>query len=471
MQTVQKNIEIDKSLSSATGNKNKRLGQRAIIAGGSLAGLLAARVLANYFDTVLIIDKDYINDKPNNRATTPQSEHTHILLKGGEIALNKLLPGFSEQIEKAGSVKLNLTQEMIYGTPLGNVPRWDAGIIQQSQSRALLEQQIRRRVKCHGRNIHFCQRTTVRGLTLNKSNNKITGVEIEDASHLRSTLTADLVVDASGRGAIGMRWLQALNIKAPRVEQVKVDFAYTSCKLKLRPKSQRDWNAAGGLGGFPPRDARGALMFPIEGEQHMLTIGGRFGVYAPTNEPGFREFIKDFGNDVLHNAIEDALIISPITKIYYPYNRFRHYEEMPNLPKGLLVIGDALCSVNPSYGQGMSGTALQALALMETLSLLEPMQSLDKVIKAYQIRAADIATRLWRTANIVDFAFPRTKGNREMFSDDEYRYHKALQRLAISDEEVRTTRLRVDQFLEPVSALHSASIKQKVAALARATER
>lgn len=198
---------------------------------------------------------------------------------------------------------------------------------------------------------------------------------------------------------------------------------------------------------------------------HICSAGGRFGDFPPKDETGFRDFVLNIGADAMHEAIRDAEVVSPFATIRYEYNRFRHYEELKNLPKGFLVIGDALCSVNPTYGQGMSSATLQAKELADILDSLNAEQGIDGVSEMFFPRAVDVATVIWRQANFNDLAYPKTEGDRTMFSEEEVAYNMALQILAVKDLDVRRTLVHVNHFLIAPAALRSGEIMQKVEAL------
>ena len=440
----------------------RKLGDRAIVAGGSLAGMLSARVLSDYFDEVVVFDRDEIPDEAADRRMTPQSRHVHILLKGGEIAINGLFPGFAVEMDDLGAVRIEMSREMHAAGPMGSAPRWESGIVLQSQSRALLEHHVRKRTLSCSNRITLRSQSTVRGLTFDPSAHQITGVEVEDHAGDTTQMSADLVIDASGRGGSGVRWLTALGLQTPRVEEVKVDFAYASCTMKLRDASERDWNGLIG-GGMAPDDGSGGLVLPIEGGLHICSVGGRFGNYPPTEEHAFRDFIKNLAVSHIHEGTQDAEIVSPVEKIRYEYSRFRHYEELTNLPYGFLPVGDALCSVNPTYGQGMSSTALQAKALAETLAAMPANDGIPLIPAAYFPRAIEIARVIWRQANFNDFAFPETEGDRSEFSDEERAYQMALQVLAFGDAELRLKLAKVGQYMEKPGILETAEYRQKAA--------
>ena len=273
----------------------KSLGRRAIIAGGSLGGMLAARAVAPHFVEVVVLERDVFTDSPAPRRTTPQSHHVHMLLKGGENAIDRILPGFRGAIEDGGSVTIRAGLDFLAGSELGFAPRWDAGMELHGQSRWMLEHCIRQRVLTSTPLVELRTGCTVRALKFDAPSNRITGVKVESQGGT-SDLDADLVIDATGRGEGGLRWLSALGVPLPEVEEVTVDFGYSSAIVELPDDPARDWKALA-MGNLPRVGARGAVLLPIEGGRFICSLGGRAGDYPPDNEAEFLEFAKSLPHE------------------------------------------------------------------------------------------------------------------------------------------------------------------------------
>ena len=438
----------------------KPLGRRAVVAGGSLAGMLAARALAGHFDEVVVLERDVFEATPAPRRTTPQSHHVHVLLKGGENAINRLLPGFRDDIEASGSVTLRAGLDFLTGSELGFAPRWDNQMELHGQSRWMLEHCVRQRVLATTPNMALHPRTTVRGLRYHAARNRVTGVHA-DGNH--GELGADLVVDATGRGEGGMRWLGALGLELPPVEEVTVDFGYSSAIVELDPDQERDWKALA-MGNLPRVGARGAVLLPIENGRFICSLGGRAGDYPPEDEAGFLEFAKRLPQPTLYDTLVKARFVSPVARMIYPANRFRHYERVESLPEGFLPVGDSLCSFNPTYGQGMSSAAMQAEALFTVLAERAGGDGLRDVGRAYLARAAELARLPWRQANYNDFLYPTTKGDRDMFTAEEMLYRMQIQMAVARDEVVRKLSNEVGHLLVPFERLIEPDIRARVAA-------
>ena len=438
------------------------LARRVIVAGGSLAGMLAARALSGHFDEVIVYERDELPATPAPRRTTPQSHHVHVLLKGGENAINRLIPGFRDDIEAAGSVHMRAGKDFFSASELGVAPRQDGALDLHGQSRWMLEHCVRQRVLSTTPNVELRTNHTVRALRYDAASRRIVGVTVESGGNT-SDVDAELVVDATGRGEGGMRWLAALGLPLPEVEEVIVDFGYASAVVEVADDPSRDWIALA-IGNLPRVGARGAVLLPIEGGKYICSQGGRAGDYPPEDTEGFLEFAKSLPNPMLYDALAKARFVSPVARMIYPANRFRHYERLESLPQGLLPIGDALCSFNPTYGQGMSSAGLQAEALFDTFNARQPGDSILTLTKRHLARAAEVARLPWRNANYNDFFYPTTKGNREMFTPEETKYRMQIQIAATKDAEVRRLWTEVSHLLIPFERMYDPEIRARVAA-------
>jgi 2-polyprenyl-6-methoxyphenol hydroxylase-like FAD-dependent oxidoreductase len=434
------------------------LGQRAIVVGGSLAGMLAALALAKHFAHVLVLDRDELPSAPAPRRATPQAQHVHILLKGGEDAIERMLPGFCAELDASGSQTLSGGADSLAIFDFGTAPRFESKLRLHSQSRWLLEHIVRSLVLARTPNLELRASTIVRGLARDATSNRVTGVIAESGD---APLAADLVIDATGRREEALRWLEELGLPAPPVETVKVDFGYSSMVLELDATQPRDWKTLA-CGNLPRVGARGAVVLPIENGQSMCSLGGRAGDYPPTEREAVLEFAASLPGGVLGETLRRAQFRSPVARMIYPANRFRHYERYDALPEGLLPLGDALCSFNPTYGHGMSSAAMQAEALHETLITRTPGENLRSVAQRYLARAARVAQLPWRQANYNDFLYPTTEGDRAMFSAEEMQYRTAVQLAAMRDELVREKLTAVNQLLAPFEVLLEPEIRKRV---------
>lgn len=443
------------------------LGRRAVVVGGSLAGMLSARAVAPHFEEVVVLERAALDGELAPRMSAPQTFHLHVLLKGGENAMEELVPGFREAIETSGSVTLHPGQDFHSASELGVAKKFETEMRVHGQSRWLLEHCLRTRVLETTENLSLRTGVTVRGLVHDTEANAIRGLVIE-ADGARSELSCDLVVDASGRGEGAVRWFTALGIPVPEIEEVKVDFGYASTVLRLAEDPTRNWKGIV-VGNLPRVGARGGVIMPIEpdaqGPRHICSLGGRAGDYPPGDVEGFVAFTKDLPDPTFHDALSSAEFLVPISRLIYPANRLRHYERMGEaLPAGFVPVGDALCSFNPTYGQGMSSSALQARTLAETLAARTATDDLRTLVQRHLDAAAEVVRLPWRQANYNDFLYPTTEGDRAMFSEEEMTYRTQVGIAALKDDFVRDVSSAVQNLLVPFERLLEDDVRERVAA-------
>ncbi len=447
-------------MTSGGEGKTRPFAARAIVVGASISGMLAARAVAPHVDEVLVLERDTLGEAPGPRRMTPQGQHLHMLLNGGDEAIERMVPGFLAAIARAGGTRVRSGVDFALGSELGFPPKWDSGIEQNVQSRWLLEHCLRREVLAQTPNVEVRTETTVRGVEHDAHLNRIVGVRVEGAS--TDTLDADVVIDATGRGETTLRWLRALGLPLPDIEEVTIDFGYSSAVLELDPTQARDWMGIG-VANLPGPGARGGGVLPIENGLHILSCGGRGDARPPDNRDDLIEFSRTLPQPDLFETLRRARFVTPVTTALFPSNRFRHYERLDALPVCLWPIGDAIGSVNPGYGQGMTSAALQCEALSATLAERTD-DDVATLGRCFLARAAAVGRKPWRQANYGDFLYPTTVGDRGMFSEDEMNYRMQVQFASARDEELRLLTTRVGHLLIPFERLMEADVRARVAA-------
>ncbi|GAB1823845.1 NAD(P)/FAD-dependent oxidoreductase [Herbidospora sp. RD11066] len=313
---------------------------RAVVLGGGLAGVLAAAALTRHTDEVVVLEGDHYPPSPRPRRGLPQSHHNHVLVEGGIRALDELLPGVVDDLLNAGAHRRNMPGDCLIFSGEGwfHRVRTDADLI--ACSRPLLDEVVRRHI-----DVEIIQGTTAIGLTGDAK--RVTGVRIAT-----SAISADLVVDATGRRSQALNWLPALG--ADPVEEVKVPSGVsyatrlyegpgTIPAVMVHPK-------------YTP--ARGGTLFPIEGDRWIVTMTGD----PPLDEAGFLSYARELRDPVIADLIEHAKPVGPIRPCHDTANR-RRYFERARLPEGFLAVGDSVVTVNPVYSHGMSVAALTALRI------------------------------------------------------------------------------------------------------------
>ena len=399
------------------------LGQHAVVIGGSLAGLMTARILMDHFDAVTVLERDDIATQPGMHHSIPQGHHLHALLRGGQQVMASLYPGFLDLLDALGAKRCRAGTELVYYLPTGKAfsatgtvrEPYDLGFDLTCHSRGLLEACVRHCTLVHPA-ITLVSESTVQGLLY--ADGQVRGVRYQqgDEPHV---VAADLVVDAGGRGSQVPRWLTALGFPAPAKTTIGVDMAYASAKFRV-PATYDAPERILVCHGHAPDCPEGAVMEIIEDNLWHVTLIGRFGHYPPRDVEGFLAFAKALYTSKVYDLIKDAERVTDITTYRTPTSVWRHYERLTAFPEGLVVVGDAISSFNPVYGQGMSSAALQVQAFQQLLhARATASQGLDGLAQAFFPKAAGIVLTPWTLAAHQDWAFPQTHGDRPADLEDE----------------------------------------------------
>ncbi|HEX2910653.1 MAG TPA: FAD-dependent monooxygenase [Chloroflexia bacterium] len=338
----------------------------AIVIGGSIAGLTAAKVLSNHYDKVTIFERDRMPEGIENRKGVPQGRHPHVILKRGGMIFEELFPGLTDDLRQAGAVEVNVGQSAWYAFGAWR-PRYDSTITTTAASRPLLESTARRHLmKQPG--LRFVQDCEVVGLEMNASGTHVTGIKVRNRNGAildttETTLTADLVVDASGRDSKAPEWLESLGYPVPQETVVDGKAAYATRIFEKNADWDLDWEFMY-VQPTAPYQKRGIIFLPMEGGKRWhVTAIGMAGDYPPTDEEGFMEFIRSLPVQMPFEALQKCTPVTPIVGYRRAENRMRHYHAMPRYLENFLVAGDAAIAFNPVYGQGMSSAAIGALVL------------------------------------------------------------------------------------------------------------
>jgi 2-polyprenyl-6-methoxyphenol hydroxylase-like FAD-dependent oxidoreductase len=446
-----------------------RLGQHAVVIGGSLAGLMTARVLADHFDAVTVLERDYIDAQPGIHKSIPQGNHIHGLLLGGQQVMASLYPGFLEKLDTLGAMRCRAGTELVFYLPTGKAfsitgtirePR-DLGMDITCHSRGLLEYCVRQCTLEHS-NITFESESTVQGLVY--EGGRVCGVRYHQSREAHS-LATDLVVDAGGRGSRAPHWLMELGFQAPEETTIGVDIAYASTKFRV-PETYDESERLLAFLGLAPDFPNGAIIEVIENNTWHVTLMGRFGAYPPHDAEGFFAFAKSLYSPKLYDLIKDAERVTDITSYRFPTSVLRHYERLATFPEGFVVLGDAIGSFNPFYGQGMSSAALQVQALQQLLQeRAMASQGLESLAQSFFPKAAEVVLTPWTLAANQDLAYPQTQGERPSDQEEGARYFAALDALTAEDVEVQRLIFEVFNLVKPLSALHEEPLRSR--ALAR----
>jgi 2-polyprenyl-6-methoxyphenol hydroxylase-like FAD-dependent oxidoreductase len=419
-------------------------GERAVVLGGSIGGLFAARVLADHFDSVTVIERDRLADTADVRKGVPQARHVHSIWTPALSYLEGLLPGLTDGLKAAGAVEADAGRDFHWWHAGGFRVRPDVGVGLLIQSRALFELHVRRRVRTHAR-IEVRDETDVLGLTVESG--RVTGARVKPRAGEEQVLPATLVVDATGRHTPAPRWLAEAALAAPSETELAVDIAYVSRRFRRRPDDMNRFRVLL-ISPVGPKERRIAVLFPIEGDQWCATLAGWLGDHPPLDEQGWLGFARDMPTPAFHDFVAALEPAGEMSQYRFASNLRRHYEKLPQPAEGFVALGDALCSFNPCYGQGMSVAAFEARELEHALR-----DGLDRLPKRYFARAARIVDQSWALSAGEDLRHPEVKGPRPTGSSFINAYVERLHRASHSQPEVHRAMVEVFSLHRPLTTL------------------
>lgn len=425
---------------------------RAVVIGASMAGLLAARVLADWFEEVTVIDKDSLPAGPVARRGVPQGKHPHALLEAGRATLADLFPGYVEDLFSAGAVVTDFASDVQFYGEGGFLAHGPLRMETPSATRPVIEQVTRNHLsKLDGVQMRAnCQFTDY---LLDGAGTTVEGVKIRKNGEA-SELTAELVVDATGRTSRTPNWLADHGYTPPEVEEVPIDVAYSTTYVERPPDERRTF-----LVPPAPPITRGGMAAPVEGDRWVVTMNGVHGDIPPTDFEGFSEFADTLPTpEVKHLLDAHAFAADDIEHYPFPSNRRNRYEDLDRFPAGLLVVGDAIASYNPVYAQGISVAALEALVLHQTVA----EGGTENLALRFFDRAGAVVDEAWMLSVGTDFAFPQTTGPKPRGTDLVGRYLSRLIRRAHTDGELSDAFVRVMTMERPASSLFRPGVAWRV---------
>lgn len=417
------------------------LGAKAIVVGAGIGGLAAAAALSKHFDAVEVIDRDILPDQIAPRLGVGQGAHTHQLLKAGELALERLLPGITADFMAAGAVGMRVGRDIKVYDFGGWMADCDAGFDVTSLSRTGYEGVLRKRVAAL-KNVTLIGETPVARLAV--SGARCVGVELEGGT----IRPADLVVDSSGLAAPLLKQLVEDGHAEFPEEEIRINVAYTTARFK-RPAAWADEKRGFFVLPSPPHNEFG-LLLPIEDDQWILSLGRRGGDAPPRDPAGFKAYAASLVVPDVHDRIKDAEIVGELRTFRKPAASRKLVWQATKWPAGLIPIGDAINSVNPTYGQGMTVAICEADALD---SLLSGRTALDGITTDYLPAAGDISGRAWSLSTNSDYVYPQTEGERPVNYAMSRAIAATLRRLADEDMEFRVARYGLVHMVVAPSAL------------------
>jgi 2-polyprenyl-6-methoxyphenol hydroxylase-like FAD-dependent oxidoreductase len=443
------------------------LGERAVVLGASMGGLLAARVLADFYRNVTVFERDELSDDPVNRRGVPQGRHVHALLPRGAYVMDEFFPGLLNELVDAGAPVWDdgdlAKAYLSYG---GHVMRRSGVVTGDATdmalympSRPLLECQVRRRLQQVG-NVTIHGGHDVTEVTSTWDRTRISGVRVADrAGAAPLELAADLVVDAMGRSAHTPALLESLGYGRPAEDHITMHTTYVSQPMRIPPGTLTEKLA---LISPAPGRPKGMFLVGYEHDTWIFTVFGLVGHEPPRDLAGMLSYAKEYAPPHLLAAVRAGEPLGPVVQHRMPSSQWRRYDKMRRLPDGLLACGDAICSFNPIYGQGMSVAALDAVALRDCLR-----RGVSDLPRRYFRATAKAIGVAWRTGASSDLAFPEVQGRRTRSMGVANRLVDRVLAASESDAVIGTQFFRVTGLLDPPTRLLSPLFLYRVAAVNR----
>jgi 2-polyprenyl-6-methoxyphenol hydroxylase-like FAD-dependent oxidoreductase len=438
------------------------IGKHAVVLGASMAGLAATRVLADAYERVTVLERDALPATAAHRKGVPQSRHAHGLLARGREVLEELFPGLTEELVARGALYGDVQLQGRWyneGVRLRQAP---SGLNSLAVSRPLLEGQVRQRLAALP-GVRIVDDQDVAGLVATPDGRRVSGVRTiaQTVGGVAETLTADLVVDATGRGSRSPVWLEALGYQRPEREEVRIHGAYATA-IYRRKQEHLDGDRVV-IAAAARATRRGAVMLAQEGDRWIVTLFGYLGERPPTDPDGFVAWAASVSTPDVHEVISQAELLQAPVPARFPGSVRHRYERLDQFPEGYVVTGDAVCSFNPVYGQGMTVSALEALALRDCLR-----DGAGQLGQRFFRSAAKLIDIPWGIAVGSDLRFPEVEGPRTRKVRMVNAYLARLHVAAGRDPVLGRAFLRVVNLIDPPERLMSPELAFRVMRSTRA---
>jgi 2-polyprenyl-6-methoxyphenol hydroxylase-like FAD-dependent oxidoreductase len=420
----------------------------AVVIGASVAGLLAAAVLSETYPRVTVYDRDTLPADPAPRRGVTQSRQLHAIQARGVQALDELLPGFKDEMVAAGGVLCDMQGDAHWYLDDYLLKPARTGLEGIGLSRPLLEALIRARV-ARLPNVTLFDDTDV--TRLEATDGAVTGVTITKARTLGAAgerVGADLVVDAAGRGTRTPVWLTELGFPGPAATRIRAGVTYVSRSYTRDPK-QLGGRFGSLLAPYPGKPVGGAVLRQ-EGDRFVVLIAGMVGTDPPVDEAGMIAYAARLACPDIAAVMRESTPLSDPLKYTYPESVWYHYEALSAYLGGFLVAGDAFCTFNPIYGQGMTIAALEALRLRALLSVAVP----DLAVR-YFATVGRLVAEAWETSASTDLRFPQVEGKRRPGAGLMNAYGEKFRAAASVDPVLGRTFLRVANMIDKPAKLLS----------------
>lgn len=398
----------------------------AIVIGGSVAGMCAARALRGRFDRVTILEQDRLPQGAEGRRGTPQAWHNHFLLDVGREAAETLFPGFTDLLLARGGARLDPGYDAAACFVTGWMPRARTSTSTLFASRPMLEATMRQ-LLLREPGVAFREGVRVVGLLSDGSGaeTSVTGVSyLESGSAAGGELRADFVVDAAGRGSQGCNWMRRLGYDVDELTlDAKVSYSSRWYQLPDEPISWWKWMMV-----LPDSDPRAAqshqylcIVFPIEGNR-IIAMMASWGLPMPSDAQSFERLARQTRSKEFGRVLDAAQPLSDVHHTRSTRNVWRRFDRLPSTPRGFVAVGDAVGAFNPIYGQGMSSAAVSGLILHRLAERIDPVAA--EFPAEFYAEQARFLKRPWTLAITRDRGYAHARGTEAIIDGP----HKTLLR-------------------------------------------
>jgi flavin-dependent dehydrogenase len=441
---------------------SRYVGQRAVVIGAGIGGLCAAGALSSYFREIVVLERDALPTSAMSRGGTPQDRQPHLLLAGGLQALADIFPGFERDLIGRGALPLNIYQSIRYERPdVGPLPQRDCGTSILYATRPLTEQVLRSRMAAIA-NVSLRPRCRVVEIVPDAIEPSVSYEH--DAGGL-DTVEAELVVDASGRGVPTLDLFDSLGLDRPRETVVGVDLSYTTAML--RPAEPLADGQSVITFPDPRTSVLAGFIMPIEDGNWFASLT-QYGVgQLPKTWQEFLALSRRLNTPSIHDAICNCEPPDGLTHFIFDESRWRHFEEIEKMPRGILPVADSLCRFNPIFGQGMSVAARQARLLCQVLDKVldrvggeaDPIGALQT---GFMSEVGALLQTPWNMGVSVDFAFPGTRGECPEGYEEARQFEAALFRAVVADPVVQRAFADVLQSIRSLEIFEEPDMKRRI---------
>lgn len=433
----------------------------AVVIGGSIGGCMAAQVLSERFERVTLCEAGDFRADAVARTNVPQEHHVHLLLLRGKEVMESIFPGLLDQLIHEGAIEADLGHDVKWFQYGRWKNRYKTGVRAHYCSRALIDSAIRRRISQNSR-ISVRKGTAVTGLSVRRDvgpSGAVSGVEIAgNGKTATEEVKADLVVDSSGRRSKMPKWLRQHGYGEVAESLIETRLGYASRIYRRHREYDDRWKVLLVLP-EPPRGRSMGVISPIEGDRWLVTTGGWFGCYPKPSVVEFESFLESLPVPDVAGAVQDAEPLSDVFGFGMLGSRMRHYDKLPGAPDGLVVLGDAVCSLNPLYSQGMTVCALE----VDELRRLAPRWVRGESHAAdIQSAIVDIVRPAWAMAVDEDLRFPEAEGPRSLRLRARHSYTRHLVRASAFSRTVLQTQVGVTNLVTDPSELYRPMVAGRV---------